>query len=290
MSTKQDPYSVLGVSKNATDDEIKKAYRSKARKSHPDVDKTQGAEERFKEVNEAYQILSDSNKRTAYDQYGHSAFDQSAGFGGARPGGGGAGGPGGFSYQWSSQDGQGFGGFEDAFDIFDMMFGGQSPFGSRNRTPQYGLQLTFDEAVHGVTKEFEINNKRQKVKIPAGVDDGTSIRFKDFTIICQVSRSSKFVRRGHDIYTEAKIDFTQAALGGVVEVETIDGTVKVKIPAGTQPDTKIRLAGKGVTKINTKSRGDHYIIITITIPKNLNSKQKDLLKELQESLGKKGWF
>lgn len=289
MNTKNDPYSILGVNKSATDAEIKKAYREKARKSHPDVDKTPGAEARFKEVNEAYQILSDSNKRAAYDQYGHSAFDQSAGFGGARSGGG-AGGPGGFSYQWSSQNGQGFGGFEDAFDIFDMMFGGQSPFGSRQRTPQYGLHISFDEAVHGVTKEFEINNKRQKVKIPAGVDDGTSIRFKDFTIICQVSPSSKFVRRGHDIYTEAKIDFTQAALGDVIEVETIDGIVKVKVPAGTQPDSKIRLAGKGVTKINTKTKGDHYIVITVTIPKNLNSKQKDLLKEFQESQSKKGWF
>ncbi len=285
MATTKNPYDVLGVSKNATDDEVKKAYRSKARKSHPDVDKTAGAEARFKEVNESYQILSDKNKRAAYDQYGHSAFDQSAGFGGARPGNG-------ASYQWSSSQGggQGFGGFEDSFDIFDMMFGGQSPFGQRQRSPQYGLQISFDEAVHGVTKEFEINGKRQKVKIPAGVDDGTSIRFKDFTIICQVSASSKFARRGHDIYTEAKIDFAQAALGDIIEVETVDGKVKVKVPAGTQPDSKIRLAGKGVTKINTKTKGDHYIVITITIPKNLNSKQKELLKEFQESSGKKSWF
>lgn len=288
MATKQDPYSTLGVSKNATDAEIKKAYREKARKSHPDVDKSAGAEARFKEVNEAYQILSDKDKRAAYDQYGHAAFDQSSGFGGGRPNGAG---PGGFNYQWSSsQGGPGFGGFEDAFDIFDMMFGGQSPFSSRQRTPQYGLQISFDEAVHGVTKEFEVNGKRQKVKIPAGVDDGTTIRFKDFAIVCQVSPSSKFIRRGHDIYTEAKIDFTQAALGDVIEVETIDGKLKVKIPAGTQPDTKIRLAGKGVTKINTKTKGDHYVIVTITIPKDLNSKQKELLKEFQESGGKKGWF
>ena len=289
MSAKKDPYEILGVSKNASDDDIKKAYRAKARKSHPDVDKTAGAESRFKEVNEAYQILSDKDKRAAYDQYGHSAYDQNAGFGGGRPGG--AGNPGGFNYQWSSTQGnQGFGGFEDAFDIFDMMFGGQSPFGSRQRTPQYGLHISFDEAVHGVTKEFEINGKRQKVKIPAGVDDGTTIRFKDFAIICQVSASSKFARRGHDIYTEAKIDFTQAALGDVIEVETIDGIVKVKVPAGTQPDSKIRLAGKGVTKINTKTKGDHYIIITITVPKTLNSKQKELLKEFQEAGKKKSWF
>ncbi len=283
MSTKQDPYTALGVSKSATDAEIKKAYRAKARKSHPDVDKTTGAEGRFKEVNEAYQILSDQNKRAAYDQYGHSAFDQNAGFGGARSNGA--------SYQWNQQGAQGFGGFEDAFDIFDMMFGGQSPFGNqRQRSPQYGLNISFDEAVHGVTKEFDVNNKHQKVKIPAGVDDGTSIRFKDFTIICQVSPSSKFARRGHDIYTEAKIDFAQAALGGVIEVETVDGKVKVKVPAGTQHDSKIRLAGKGVTKINTQSKGDHYIIVSITIPKSLNSKQKELLKQFQEAASKKGWF
>src|SRR3990167_7157012 len=172
MASKPDYYEVLGVSKNASADELKKAYRNLARKHHPDVDKSPGAETKFKEINEAYQVLSDPQKKSTYDQYGHSAFEPGVG-GGAGPGG--FGGPGGFSsYTWSS-DGSESGGFQDPFDIFEMFFGGRSPYGKQARLPRYVIDLSFEEAVHGTQKTVRIENKDQTIKIPAGVDNGSEI-------------------------------------------------------------------------------------------------------------------
>src|SRR3989344_3334944 len=186
MATKKDYYEILGVSKNASADQLKKAYRNLARKHHPDVDKSQGAETKFKEINEAYQVLSDTQKKSAYDQFGHAAFEPGGGFGGAGAGGP-FGGQGGFrTYTWSTgggDTGSDFGGFADPFDIFEAFFGGQSPFGRQARLPRYVINLTFEEAVHGTQKDVEIEGspreagKRQKIKIPPGVDDGSEIRF-----------------------------------------------------------------------------------------------------------------
>src|SRR3989344_5491963 len=159
MANKRDYYEVLGVSKSASADEIKRSYRQKARKHHPDVDKSPGAEDKFKEINEAYQVLSDTQKKSAYDQFGHSAFEPGGGgFGGAQ---GGAGAGGGYrTYSWSGnpQDfgGFDFGGFSDPFDIFEAVFGGNSPFGRQQRLPRYAIKLTFQESINGVTKEVEI--------------------------------------------------------------------------------------------------------------------------------------
>src|SRR3989344_345299 len=213
---KTDYYQVLSVSKNATD-----------------------AEKKIKEINEAYQVLSDPQKKSAYDQFGHGAFEQGGGgFGGAGSGHGGNPFGGGFrTYTWSSSGGQGgqdFGGFADPFDIFEAFFGGQPPFGRQARLPRYAINLTFEEAVHGVEKEIEAEGKRQKIKIPAGVDDGTEIKFSNFVLVCQVRQSNKFRRRGYDIVSEKEISFTQAALGSVAEIETVEGNVKIRIPAGTQ--------------------------------------------------------
>lgn len=281
MATKRDYYEILGVAKSASPDEIKRAYRTQARKHHPDVDKTAGAEEKFKQINEAYQVLSDSQKKSAYDQFGHSAFEPGGGFGGA-----GAGPGGGFrTYTWSSGDfgGFDFGGFQDPFDIFEAVFGERSPFGRQARLPRYVLQLNFMEAIAGVTKEVEIDGKKQKIKIPPGVDNGSEVRFTNFVIVCQVQPSSKFTRRGHDIITEKEMTFSQAALGTTTDIETIYGPVTIRIPAGTQPGTQVRLRGKGVKRVSGHGQGDHYVIIRLKVPTKLSRNQKDLLEELEET-------
>lgn len=282
MATKRDYYEILGVSKNASPEELKRAYRNLARKHHPDVDKSPQAEQKFKEINEAYQVLSDSQKKAAYDQFGHAAFKPGGGFGaGADP----FGGQGGFrTYSWSSGGGDfgfDFGGFADPFDIFEMVFGERSPFGRTARLPRYVINLDFEEAVHGVEKEVSIEGRRQKIKIPAGVDNGTEIKFSNFVIVCQVSSSLKFKRRGYDVVSEKEISFSQAALGTVTDVETVDGPVKIRIPSGTQPGTQIRLRGKGVPKTSGHGRGDHYIIIRVNVPTRLTRDQKRLLEELE---------
>ena len=277
---KKDYYEILGVGKNASPDELKKAYRNLARKHHPDVDKSTGAETKFKEINEAYQVLSDSQKKAAYDQFGHSAFAPGGGFGGAGAG------PGGFqTYTWSSGDmgGFDFGGFADPFDIFEMVFGERSPFGRQARLPRYIIHLDFMEAVHGVQKEVEVENRKQKIKIPAGVDDGSEIRFSNFVLVCQVSPHRKFRRRGYDVISEEEISFSKAALGTVKEIDTVDGLVKIRIPSGTQPGTQIRLRGKGVSRVSGHSRGDHYVIIRIHVPSKLSREQRRLLEEFDKS-------
>ena len=274
---KADYYQILGVSKNASADELKKAYRTMARKHHPDVDKTPGAEEKFKGINEAYQVLSDPQKKAAYDQYGHAAFEQGGMGAGQGPFGGQQGGY--QTYSWSS-GGQDAGGFADPFDIFEAFFGGQSPFGRQTRLPRYAINLTFEEAVHGVEKEIEVEGKHQKIKIPPGVDDGTEIKFSNFVLVCQVRQSNKFRRRGYDIITEKEISFSQAALGTVTEIETVEGNVKIRIPSGTQPGTQIRLRGKGIKHVSGRGQGDHYVIIRLIIPTKLSRDQKHLLEEL----------
>ncbi|OGD85407.1 hypothetical protein A2164_00290 [Candidatus Curtissbacteria bacterium RBG_13_35_7] len=285
MANKTDYYQTLGISKNATDSDIKRAYRTKARQHHPDVDRSPDAEKKFKEINEAYQVLSDSQKRQAYDQFGHSAFQPGGGFGGAQAGGP-FGGAGGFrTYTWSSGGGQNqndFGGFADPFDIFEAFFGGQSPFGRQARLPRYVIKLDFMEAVHGTQKEVEAEGKRQKIKIPAGVDDGSEIRFSNFVLVCQVTRHPKFKRRGYDIVTEHEISFSKAALGSVEEIETVDGSVKIKIPSGTQSGTQIRLRGKGIKHVSGHGYGDHYVIIRIHVPSRLSREQRKLLEEFEE--------
>jgi len=282
MADKRDYYEILGVNKNANAEELKKAYRNLARKNHPDVNKAEGAEKKFKEINEAYQVLSDPQKKSAYDQYGHAAFAPGGGFGGA-----GQPGEGFRTYTWSSSGNPqdfnfDFGGFADPFDIFEMVFGERSPFGqSTRRVPRYVLQIEFMEAVHGVEKTVDIEGKRQKVKIPAGVDTGTEIKFSNFAIICEVSSHRNFKRRGFDVISEEEISFSQAALGTIAEIETVDGGVKIRIPSGTQPGTQIRLRGKGIKHISGHSHGDHYVIIRVHIPSKLNRDQKRLLEDLE---------
>lgn len=351
--SKRDYYEVLGLSKGASKDEIKKAYRKLSKKYHPDINKEANASEKFKEISEAYETLSDDQKRANYDQFGHS--DPTQGFGG-----------GGFNAS-------GFGGFEDIFNTF---FGG----GSRRRDPnaprqgadlQYTMGLSFEEAVFGKETDIEIPReencdtckgtgakpgskietcshchgsgqlnieqdtpfgkivnrrvchhcdgtgkfikekcrtcagagkvkKRRKihVKIPAGIDDGQQMRVSgqgepginggppgDLFVVFHVREHEFFERDGDDIYCEMPITFVQAALGDEIEVPTLHGKVKLKIPAGTQTNTKFRLKGKGVPNVRGYGVGDQHLHVKIITPTKLTEKQKQLLREFAEISG-----
>jgi DnaJ-class molecular chaperone len=293
MADSKDYYQILGVTKSASTDEIKKAYRKLALQFHPDRNKGKDADTKFKEITKAYEVLSDPQKKQTYDQFGHAAFEQGAGqgpFGGAGgPFGGAQGGPFSYTYSTGGDGGAGFdfGGFNDPFEIFEQFFGGASPFG-RQRRQAYQLTIDFLEAAHGTTKKVTIGNKSQTIKIPAGVDEGSRIRFGDYDVIVSVTPDKRFQREGFDIIGVKEIPFALAALGGEVNIETIDGNLKLRIPGGTQPGTAIRLREKGIPHLHGSGRGDHYVRIKITVPKHLNGRQKELLKEFIEE--KSGWF
>lgn len=290
MADSRDFYQILGVSKSASEAEIKRAYRKLALQYHPDRNKSKDAEAKFKEVTKAYEVLSDPQKKQTYDQFGHAAFEQGAGQ--APFGGGFRQGP--FTYTYTTGGDMGgfdFGGFSDPFEIFEQFFGGGSPFGARHRRPTYSLNIDFMEAVQGVTKKVTINGKTETIKIPAGVDDGSRVRFGEYDIILSVRPDARFQREGYDIVSEKQISFGEAAIGGEVNVETIDGAIKLRIPSGTQPGTVIRLRERGVPHIRSSGRGDHYVRIKIIVPKHLTSRQKDLIREFEEEGKKKrGWF
>ncbi len=280
----KDFYEVLGVSKSATAAEIKSAYRKLALQWHPDKNKSPEAEAKFKEINNAYSVLSDEKKRQMYDQVGHQRYNQTggaSGFGGS--GFGGQQGP--FSY-YSNMGGQDvnfdFGGV-DPFDIFEQFFGGG---GGRRQTRRniYEMQLTFDEAVKGVTKTAVIGGKERKIKVPAGVDSGSRIRFTDFDIQVRVQSHPFFKREGQDVYVEKTISFPQAALGDTVEVRTIDDSVKLKVRPGTQTNQAVRLKDKGIPYPNSKQRGDQYVVFKVEIPEKLSGKAKKLIEELKKEL------
>ncbi|MED3036263.1 molecular chaperone DnaJ [Bacillus thuringiensis] len=348
--SKRDYYEVLGLSKGASKDEIKKAYRRLAKKYHPDVSKEENAIEKFKEVQEAYEVLSDDQKRAQYDQFGHAGANQ--GFGGF--GGGG-------------DFGGGFG-FED---IFSSFFGGG---GGRRRDPnaprqgadlQYQVTLDFEEAIFGKELNVEIpvedpcdtckgsgakpgtsketckhcsgsgqvsveqntpfgrivnrqacghcsgtgqmikekcttchgsgkvrKRKKINVKIPAGIDNGQQIRVSgkgeagvnggpagDLYVVVHVRSHEFFEREGDHIICEMPLTFAQMALGDEVEVPTVHGKVKLKIPAGTQTGTEFRLKGKGAPNVRGYGQGDQYVVVRVVVPTKLTSHQKDLLRE-----------
>ncbi|MBG2914356.1 molecular chaperone DnaJ [Proteus cibarius] len=352
---KRDFYEVLGLSKTADEKEIKRAYKRLAMKYHPD--RNQGdkdSEAKFKEIKEAYEILSDAQKRAAYDQYGHAAFEQ-GGFGG--------------------QGGGGFGGgadFGDIFgDVFGDIFGGgrRQQRAARGSDLQYNMDLTLEEAVRGVAKEIRIptletcdkchgsgakegtsaetcstchgagqvhlrqgfftvqqacptchgrgkvikepcskchgdgrveRSKTLSVKIPAGVDTGDRIRLSgegeagengapagDLYVQVHVRQHHIFERDGNNLYCEVPINFAIAALGGEIEVPTLDGRVKLKIPAETQTGKMFRMKGKGVKSVRSSSIGDLMCRVVVETPVKLNEKQKELMQQLGESFGGK---
>lgn len=321
MANKPDYYKTLGVSKSATADEIKKAFRKLARKNHPDAG---GDEEKFKEINEAYEVLSDDKKRQLYDQYGTANENEIPYNWG---GGGGAGGAttvnfddygswqdilnqvlrgeGVMGTEWDFGGGQGGGyGSPGGYSGFD--FGGMGGYGTRPMKGQdstVDLQVTFDEALKGTTKRVTVRIPGKDeadtfdVKVPAGAIDGGRLRFKgkgmpgsnggeagDLLIVTRIAPHPTFTRKGADVLTTAEVDIATAALGGKITVATPDGAkVRVRIPAGTQNGAVLSVKGKGAPKLKGKGtgNGDLKIELTIPIPKNLNAAQKKALEDFQ---------
>lgn len=319
MADKRDYYEILGIHKEADEAAIKKAYRKLAKKYHPDTNAgDEQAEQRFKEITEAYTILSDPEKKKMYDRFGHAAFDGSA----------------------ANEAGYGTGGayreyhFEDGSmdDIFGSIFGdifkggksggfeyygssndgfGGSPYGNGFKASGKGSSLhsevsvSFDEAVFGCDKVISLQSMDRagnavqtlKVHIPAGIESGKSIRLRgkgmpginggepgDLLLKVKVSDKPGMERKGQDIYTTASIPFTTAVFGGEVRVPTLYGDVLCKIREGTQSGTKIRLRGKGVVSMkNPDIRGDQYVTVQIQVPVNLSPPAKQKLKEYEQA-------
>ena len=357
---KRDYYEVLGVSKGASDDELKKAYRKLAKQNHPDLNPgDKAAEERFKEVNEAYEVLSDKDKRAKYDQFGFAGVDPNFGAGGG-----------------------GFGGFGDMGDIFSSFFGGgfggfggggaQTRTGpAKGKTVRSSLTLTLEEAAFGCEKDVTINHieacdscggsgcaegttaevcpdchgsgsvrlqqrtvfgnmstttvcpncrgegkiihqpckscggsgglrksKKVHVKVPAGIDNGQAISVRaqgdmgrnggpagDLIVGINVKPHARLNRDGFHIYLDQSVSFLQATLGAEVEIPSLDGKIKCKVAAGTQPGTTLRLQGKGVPVLNGRGRGDQFVTIRVEVPRNLNAEQKEALRKFGEAMG-----
>ncbi len=365
MADKRDYYEVLGVDKNASADDIKKAYRKLAKQYHPDLNKDNPeAADKFKEVGEAYAVLSDEEKRSRYDQFGHAGVDGSAGGGGFS---------GGFG---------GFGDFGDLGDIFGSFFGGGFGGGqSRRNAPQKGrdmrvrVELTFEEAAFGCKKDLNVSrmetcsacsgtgakagtspetcsrcrgtgqirsvqntpigqiqtnttcpdcrgkgkiikercavcqgtgktrvSDKISVNIPKGVDDGQTLRVRgkgdagenggpagDLYVTISIKKHPIFERDEYDVYVEMPITFVQATLGCEIDVPTLDGKVKHRIPEGTQSGTKFRMRGKGISYPNGSGRGDQYVIVNIEVPKNLTQKQRELLVKFADETNDKNY-
>lgn len=304
MTSKRDYYEVLGVSKNASDDEIKKAYRKLAIKYHPDKNPgDKEAEAKFKEISEAHEVLSDKQKRARYDQFGHAGVGGSGGgFGGFNGNPFGNGGNFNFNGQAFNFD-FGGGGLDDILgSIFGFSGGARRP--RRGADYQTSVTLTFEEAIFGTEKKVSTNGGGEmKVKIPAGIDDSMSIRIRgkggpapeggtepgDLYVKVRVKPHKHLTREGAIILSEERINMVDAALGCEIDVETVDGVVTMKVPAGTQSGTPFKLSGHGVPFRADGDRGPHIVTIIVETPKNLSKKQKELLEEFKGAK-KRGFF
>ncbi len=348
--SKRDYYEILGVGKGASEDEVKKAYRKLAKKYHPDVSTEENAESKFKEVQEAYDVLSDKSKKAQYDQFGHQAFDNAGGFGG-----------GGFNS-----------GDFDFGDIFSAFFGGGGRTTRSTNRPRKGadiqrrMNVSFEESIFGKKEKIRIPiydechvchglgaeskndiractqchgtgtiivesqtlfgrtqsrrtcptcngtgkeitkkcrncngegveriNKEIEIKVPEGIETGQQIRLEgfgnkgsnggpngDLYIVFEVNQSDTYIRQGDDIIINIPITFAQAALGTEIEVPTVYGKVLLKVPSGTQSDSKFRIKGKGAPNVRSKIKGDQHVIVTVVTPNKLNGEQKRIFERL----------
>lgn len=297
-----DYYKILGVNKNASQEDIKKAYKKLARKHHPDLNPSDpDAQRRFQEINEANEVLSDPEKRKKYDQYGENwkhaeEFEKQRQQYGQYQGQGGAGGGG----YWSS--GGGFSGDGEFSDFFESLFGSQG----RRRTRSTGfrgqdynaeLQLSLREAAETHKQVLTVNNKKIRITIPAGVEDGQTIKLGgqggpgvnggpagDLYITFVIPEDPVFKREGNNLYVTAPLDLYTAILGGEQVVGTLDGKVKLKVKPETQNNTKVRLKGKGFPVYKQEGQyGDLIVTWSVKIPTGLSDKQKELFRELQRS-------
>jgi DnaJ-class molecular chaperone len=307
MPSERDYYDVLGVGRGASQDEIKNAYRKLARKYHPDVNKEKGAEDKFREATEAYEILSDPEKRKQYDQFGHSFFR--SGPGGARPGAG-YGGAQHIKIDFDDFFGGGKGFMGMGLDEILEALGGQVRGGRAGRRSaprpkgqnlEHRVMLDFLESMNGternvVVQETDPETGRSSsqtitVKIPPGVRDGQKIRVRgkggagpggrgDLMIDCHVKKHLYFRREGDDIHVDLPVSIVEASLGAKIDVPTIDGMTTVTVPPGVAGGRKLRLKGKGVPA--GTGRGDQYVLIRIVPPEKISSKGGDLLKQFDE--------
>ncbi|CAG0995965.1 Curved DNA-binding protein [Anaerolineales bacterium] len=287
----KDYYKILGVERKASADDIRKAYRKLAMQHHPDKNPgDKKAEEKFKEINEAYQVLSDETKRARYDQLG-SAYSNFRTQGG-RPG----------DFRWEDWTGGGssvnmddmFGGGGGFSDFFRAIFGEAMRSSIRNQAAQQQqqgyqqeVQISFKEAYEGTTRQLQTNGRKLQVRIPAGVKTGSKVRVAgagpeglDLYLVVNITDEDRFERDGYDLYTTSTLSVFTLILGGDADVETPTGKVKLNIPAGTQPDQVFRLAGRGMPHLKSSTtKGDLYVRLKVQIPKYLSSKQKELLEE-----------
>lgn len=301
---KRNYYDVLGVSKTASANDIKQAFRKLSKKYHPDINKGADANDKFKEINEAYDTLSDPKKREQYDLAQESPFGRTYS-GGGFDGGNFSGGFGGSTtFDRDDTDFGDFGNMDDMMgDIFNQFFGGGSFGGTNTRSsrarPQkgrdyaYALTLDFLDAALGKKMTLTINGKSLNVTIPAGIEEGQKIRLAnqgyegtnggergDVLITCHIRPNSVFRREGLDIYTDAHITFSQAALGTKVTVQTLTNEVKLNVPAGVQSGAKLRLKQRGIAQKNNV--GDHYVVIHVKTPTTLNARQQQLFEQLAQ--------
>ncbi len=305
----KDYYKILGLEKNATEDDIKRAYRKLAMKFHPDRNPgDKAAEDKFKDINEANEVLSDPQKRKRYDQLGDSYFrwQQNGGM------------PGNFNWNdWFTQAPGGaraqqvnvedlFGGMGGFSDFFSAIFGGMPQTGARTtagrraaRQPavhEQPVQVSLRDAYQGTTMTLQIDGRRLEGKIPPGVQTGTKIRLagvgptgptgqkSDVFLVIEVMPDSQFERKGDDLYTDVQVDLYTAVLGGQASVTTMSGEVILTIPAGTQPGQKIRLAGRGMPKLRSpQTFGDLYAQVKVQLPRQLTAQQRSLFEQLRKS-------